>query len=257
MKTKNLFKTVICLLTLILTFSCSSDDDSSNPPADNRSIIINPATDYFINIDGTVNFTLTGTALTGSTGSGNLLNEGVVYGTSSNPDIDTDNTAPFFFAGGVNEILARLNDLTLGTTYFARGYFEYDNGDVFYGDQIQFSTDIDASSERAVTMDIEPEAFLIQVDFITVDININDVEKEMPVEIGVEYSVNSDFSNSSMAQPDNYEGLHNNGEIAITSYSVVAEPLQSGTQYYFRPYAKYADETITNGGTSTATFTTN
>ena len=31
--------------------------------------------------------------------------------------------------------------------------------------------------------------------------------------------------------------------------------LTSNTVYYFRPYAKYADGTKTNGGTSTASYT--
>lgn len=46
------------------------------------------------------------------------------------------------------------------------------------------------------------------------------------------------------------------GNIFITTYSEFVTGLTSNTLYYFRPYAKYADGTKTNGGTSTAFFTT-
>ena len=50
---------------------------------------------------------------------------------------------------------------------------------------------------------------------------------------------------------------------SATGYSILGSILMSvrpvlpNTKYYFRPYAKYADNTVTNGGISTATMTTN
>ena len=85
MKTKNLIKTVICLLTLTLTFGCSSDDDSMNPPTDNSSFTTNATTDFFINFDGTVNLIVSGTFQEDSD-FGTVTDRGFVYGTSSNPD---------------------------------------------------------------------------------------------------------------------------------------------------------------------------
>ncbi|WP_179317930.1 hypothetical protein [Winogradskyella undariae] len=254
MKIKNLFKTVICLLTLSLTYSCSSDDDSMNPPTDNSNFTTNSNTDFFINFDGTVNLIVSGTFQEDS-GFGTVTDRGFVYGTSSNPEVGANNTSGI--SGSNSDATGYIENLTSGQTYFIRGYFEYSDGTYFYGNEIQASTDVDASASRDLTLAIESDAFLIQINFITVTLNINDVMKEMPVEVGIEYSINSDFTNSSTNEVEGFNGVHNESVILTTSYSAVAEPLMSGTQYYFRPYAKYADNTVTNGGTSTASFTTN
>jgi hypothetical protein len=254
MKKKKLLRNLICLSIVVLSYSCSNNDDDVVLPIDDRSFIIDTFTDYFINKNGSVNISLSAT-YTLNSDFGNTSDIGFVYGTSTNPEVSTNNTAGL--SGTFSTATGYVGNLTNGQTYFIRGYFKYDNGTFFYGDEIQVSTDIDASSERDVTLDIEPDAYLIQVDFITVDMNINNVIKEMPVEIGVEYSLNSNFSNSNRNSSEYFDGVHNKGEIVTTSYQVVAEPLQSGTTYYFRPFAKYADNTITNGGTSTASFTTN
>ena len=255
MKTKNLIKTIICLLTLTLTFGCSSDD-SSDPAVDNRSFTLNSNTDYVINMDGTVNIIVTGNFSheVENLNIGQLINQGIVFGTSSQTEVNANNTVSPLG----NEFESLIRDLTGGTTYYARGYFQYDNGDYYYGDEIQISTDIDASGIREITLEIEPNSFSIGADFVTVDIIVSDLTKEIPTELGVEYSVNSDFTNSSTKNSPNYEGLYNsNGEFLIINTQVVAEPLLPATQYYFRPYVKYADNTVTNGGTSTASFTTN
>ncbi|MDO6745468.1 hypothetical protein Q4553_12880 [Tenacibaculum soleae] len=250
---KNFLKVSLFFLSIVSLVSCSSDDDTMNP-IDNRVFAINSDIDYFINFDGTVNLIVSGT-FQDDANFGNVTNRGFVYGTSSNPQVSTNNTSNV--DGSSSAATGYIEGLTSGQTYYIRGYFEYDDGSFFYGNEIQATTDVDASTSRNVTLDIESDAFLIQTDFITVTLNINNVVKEMPIELGVEYSVNIDFTNSSTNAVENFDGIHNEGTIVITSYSAVAEPLMSGTQYYFRPYVKYADNTVTNGGTSTATFTTN
>ncbi len=250
----NFAKTVLFCLSMTIVFSCHSDSDSVNPPTDNKYFTTNASTDFFINFDGTVNLIVSG-AFQDDVDFGNVTNRGFVFGTSSNPEVGFNNTSVVY--GGSSEATGYIENLTSGQTYFIRGYFEYSDGTFFYGNEIQESTDVDASDSRDVTLDIESEAFLIQQNFITVTFSINDVIKQMPVEIGVEYSVNSDFTNSSTNEVESFDGVHNQGDIVITSYSVVAEPLMSGTQYHFRPYVKYADNTVTNGGNSTASFTTN
>jgi hypothetical protein len=249
----NALRTLICLSIITLTFSCSNDDDMT-PPADNRSFTTNTTTDFFINFDNTVNLIVSGT-FQSDANFGNEINRGFVYGTSSNPLVSNNNTSNV--GGSSSAATGYIEGLTSNQTYYIRGYFEYDDGTFFYGNEIQTSTDIDASTSRDLTLAIESDAFLIQTNFITVTLNINDVMKEMPIEFGVEYSVNSDFTNSSTNEVNGYNGVHNEGVILTTSYSAVAEPLTFGTLYYFRPYAKYADNTVTNGGTSTASFTTN
>ncbi|MFD1015109.1 hypothetical protein [Winogradskyella rapida] len=250
---KNLIKTVFIFLTAISIVGCSNDDETLNP-VDDRSFTTNATTDFFINKDGTVNISVSGT-LQDNGSIGNVINRGFVYGMSSQPEVNPNNTA--MALGEFDSVTGYIEGLTPTANYFIRGYFEYDDGTFFYGNEMQVSTDIDASTNRTISLDLESEAFLIQTNFITVTININAVEKEMPIEVGVEYSLSSDFSNSSSNAVENFSGAHNQGTIVVTSYSAVAEPLQSETLYYFRPYAKYADETFTNGGTSTASFTTN
>lgn len=254
MKRINLLRNLICLSIIALSYSCSSEDDSMNPPTNNSSFTTNATTDFFINFDGTVNLIVSGN-FTEDGNFGTITNRGFVYGTSSNLVVGSNNTSGI--SGSNSDTTGYIENLTSGQTYYIRGYFEYSDGTYFYGNEIQASTDVDASASRAVTLDIESDAFLIQTNFITVDLNINNVVKEMPVEIGVEYSINSDFTNSSTNAVDSFDGIHNEGVIVVTSYSAVAEPLTTGTQYYFRPYAKYANNTVTNGGPSTATFTTN
>ena len=253
MSMKNLIRTVFIFLSVISFLGCSNDDETINP-IDNREFAINNETDYFINTDGTINLFVS--AKIQDIGNfGNTINRGFVYGTSSNPEVSSNNTS--LAVADFDSITGNIEGLTSGQTYYIRGYFEYDDGTFFYGNEIQTSTNIDASTSRDVTLDIESEAFLIQTNFITVILNINNVIKEMPVEVGMEYSVNSDFTSSNTNVVEGFNGIHNKGVILITSYSVVAESLTLGTQYYFRPYVKYADNTITNGGASTISFTTN
>ncbi len=77
------------------------------------------------------------------------------------------------------------------------------------------------------------------------------------MEIGFEYSINNDFSNSSIRAISDYNGIHNQGIILVKEHaSEVIDGLTAGTTYYFRPYAKYNDDTITNGGDNTISFTT-
>jgi hypothetical protein len=255
---KNLSKLILCFLIVTLTFSCSSDD-SSDPAVDNRSYILNTNTDYNINMDGTVNIYITGennnVVLYSNTGE--ETDQGIVFGTSSLPEVSADNTA--FSPSGEFETVLR--NLSPGTTYYARGYFEYDNGDsYYYGEEIQFSTDVDASTVREITMFFDPEISYVGTDYVALEIKVSKLTKEAPAELGIEFSVNSDFTDSSTIKAPQYKGVL---FTSATGYSILGSILMSvrpvlpNTKYYFRPYAKYADNTVTNGGISTATMTTN
>jgi len=250
MKTKNLFKTVICLLTLSLTFSCSSDEDSI-APIDTRSFITDSNVDYFINRDGTVNIIVSGeyTDSDSPNFGGDVANRGFVYGKTTNSVVNSNNTET---ALGSNPVNATFRNLDAGQTIYIRGFFEMSDGTYFYGNEIQTSTTIDASSTRSISMTIKPDLFFQNSEGITPELEVTAIEKESPIEIGFEYSLNSDFSNSSITLDSDMTG-----NIFLTTYSEFVTGLTSNTEYYFRPYAKYADGTITNGGTSTATFTTN
>ena len=248
MKIINFFKTVICLLTLTLTFSCSSDDNSMEP-IDTRSFITDSNVDYFINRDGTADIIVTGEYVDpdSSNFGGDVVNRGFVYGTTSNPVINSNNTES---ALGSNPVNATFGNLDAGQSIFIRGFFEMSDGTYFYGNEIQVSTTIDASSTRSIAMTIRPDLFFQNSDGITPELDVTAIEKESPVDIGFEYSVNEDFSDSAVTLDVDMPG-----NIFLTTYSEFIEGITSDTVYYFRPYAKYTDGTITNGGTSSATFT--
>ncbi|WP_431167247.1 hypothetical protein [Tenacibaculum halocynthiae] len=252
MKKANILKSLVCLSILILSSSCSNDE--STEITDNRNFITNTNTDFFINKNGTVNISVTG-SFQDNDNFGIVKSRGFVYGTSSKPEVSSNNTANV--SGSNTMTTGYLKNLISNKNYFVRGYFEYNNGTYFYGKEIQISTNVDASSSRSVELKIASTAHLIQQKFITVTLNIDKTVKEIPAEIGVEYSKNVDFSNSNSIKSSNYDGIHNNGIIVIKSYSIVAEPLTPGTKYYFRPFAKYTDGTITNGGNNSVSFTTN
>ncbi|PIA79549.1 hypothetical protein BFR04_01520 [Gaetbulibacter sp. 4G1] len=243
MKIRSLFKiTLLCFFTIVT--SCSSDDD--NPTLDDRSFTTDATTDFFINSDGTVNITVTG-EFTDSGIAGNVTSRGFVYGTTSNPEVSNSNTVS---ASGANPVHATFDGLDAGQTIFIRGFFEMSDGTYFYGNEIQTTTNVDASDTRSITIVMKPELVLENFEGISPELEVTALEKEAPIEIGFEYSINNDFSNSSIALADV------TGNVFITTYDKFIEGLMSSTVYYFRPYAKYADGTITNGGNSTESFTT-
>ena len=157
MKTINFFKTVICLLTLSLTFSCSSDEDSI-APIDTRSFITDSNVDYFINRDGTVNIIVSGeyTDSDSPNFGGDVANRGFVYGKTTNSVVNSNNTET---ALGSNPVNATFRNLDAGQTIYIRGFFEMSDGTYFYGNEIQTSTTIDASSTRSISMTIKPDLF--------------------------------------------------------------------------------------------------
>lgn len=242
----NFLKILMFLSITILLFSCSEDNDEILP-IDNRSFTTYATTDFFINRDGTINILVTG-EFTDNGIAGNVIQRGFVYGTSSNPTVESNNSV---VAAGPNPVNTTFSNLMADQTIFIRGFFEMEDGTFFYGNEIQTSTDVDASSTRSLKMIIKPELYFQNFEGITPELDVTEIEKESPVDIGFEYSVNQDFSNSSITLDADVTG-----NIFATTYTEYITGLLSNTVYYFRPYAKYADGTVTNGGTSTATFTT-
>jgi len=229
-----------------LLFSCD-DNNEETLPTDKRSFITDAGFDFFINRNGTIDITVTG-SYTEDTNYGDISQRGFVYGSASQPAVGDVNTGT---ALGPNPVYATFRELPFGETFYVRGYFKMSDGTYFYGNEIKVSTDVDASDSRSISMAIKPELFFKNSEGITPELEVTAIEKESPVEIGFEYSVNQDFSNSSITlDTDLY------GNVFVTVYSEFIEDLKPKTLYYFRPYAKYADGTITNGGTSKASFTT-
>lgn len=250
---KNLSRIALIWLSIVIVFSCSGDDD--RVVVIPSSFVTNNSTDFFINKDGTVDLTINGAFSTGNDLSGDVVSRGFVYGTTFSTIPNANNTITA--TGPQNEIIGQLKNLPSGNTYYIRGFFELNDGTYFYGNEIQASTSANASNTRSIKIEMESTPFFVSSTEITPQINITEVKKEMPIEVGFEYSTNNDFSNSTIRKADNYTGEHIQGNLLIKSYQEVISGLNPSTVYYFRPYSKYKDGTITNGGTSTVSHTTN
>ena len=258
---KNLYKTVIALSIALITLnSCSKNEDNSI--IDNRSIVTNTDVDFFINIDGTVNLVVSGT-FNNTTDDlitfGNIQSRGFVFGTSSKQIANSTNTLVLI---GPNPLIGYITNLPRGENYFIRGFFKMDDGTYFYGNEIQVSTDLDASTSRTISLEIEATPFFLSRTEVTPTINISNLTKEVPTEIGYEYSVKNDFSDSIIKNINSYDGATfwdlQQTVLLTQSYTTeVITGLTPSTTYYFRAYAKYADGDITHGGSTTVIFTTN
>ncbi|UMB59813.1 hypothetical protein MHL31_12085 [Lutibacter sp. A80] len=242
---KNLLKVGLFFLSIISIVNCSNNEDSIDL-VDDRSFITDSTSDFFINYDGTVNITVTG-VFTDSGIAGEVKRRGFVYGNTPNTIVSLDNTEPLL---GNNPIYTTFENLEAGKTFYVRGFFEMNDDTFFYGNEIQVSTNVNATSTRSISMLIKSELFFSNSEGITPELEVTSIEKESPVAIGFEYSVNQDFSDSSIILDKDRLG-----NIYLTTYSEFVEGLASNTVYYFRPYAKYADGSKTNGGTSIASFT--
>ncbi|WP_442265805.1 hypothetical protein ACSIGC_16130 [Tenacibaculum sp. ZS6-P6] len=252
MKVKDVIKSIVLVFVSLIFFNCSSD---RNEPeiVDKRSFITNTTNDFFINKDGSVNVNLIATYVE-DTSFGNVIEKGFVFGRTSNPTVSTSNTSNVHDASA--NATGYIENLIKDETYFIRGYFKYENGTFFYGNEVQVSTNVDVSSTRTITLEIEDTPFFRSQTEITPILNLSNLTKEMPKEIGYEYSINQDFSNSTFKADSDYDGIHNKGIVLITEFTEVISGLTAGTTYYFRPYAKYNDNTVTNGGANTVTLTT-
>jgi len=243
---KNLLMAVLFAFSTIALFSCSSDDAVVR---DERSFVTHADTDYFINRDGTVDILITGAFDDGSENFGNIVRRAFVYGTESNSTVNATNTA---IAVGPGNVSATIKNLKRNTTYFIRGFLEMSDGSFFYGNETQASTQVDAKQNRSIVMEmITPKTIAIESTSIAAAMKVTELEKESPIEVGIQYSLNSDFSDVISLLADNLEG-----NVFVTSYFADASNLIPLTNYYFRPYAKYADGSITNGGTSRITIRT-
>ncbi len=243
---RNLWMAVLLGFSAVVLFSCSGDDAVVK---DDRSFVTNTDTDYFINRDETVNIMLTGAFDDGSQDMGSVVRRAFVYGTTPNPVVSSGNTA---IAIGPGNVSATLKNLKRNTTYFVRGFLEMSDGSFFYGNQIKASTQVDASQSRLIVMEmVTPKSIAIEATLINAAVKVLELEKESPVEVGVQYSLNSDFTDVVTLLADNLEG-----NVFVTSYFADATNLTPATKYYFRPYAKYADGSISHGGKDTIEITT-
>ena len=238
---------ILFCFSAVALFSCSSDDAVVK---DDRSFVTHADTDYFINRDGTVDIMLTGAFDDGSKNLGDIVRRGFVYGTASHPIVNANNTA---IAVGPGNVSATIKNLKRNTSYFIRGFLEMNDGSFFYGNEIKVSTQLDASQSRFISMEmITPKSIAIESNLINAALRVIELDKESPIEVGIQFSLNSDFTDATTVLADNLEG-----NVFVSSYFADAINLKAATDYYFRPYAKYADGSLTHGGTNSIIIRTN
>ncbi|CAL2106120.1 conserved exported hypothetical protein [Tenacibaculum sp. 190524A02b] len=250
---RNLFGKIVVLIITLMAVSCSNDEGTAVINYE-RSFTTKEVTDFFINRDGTVDLTVTG-AYKDTDPNSTVSEKGFVYGLAPKPEVGANNTA---LAGGSadSNVVSVLKNLEKGKLYYVRGYFKMSNGSFLYGEEIQASTDVNASTTRTLVMVMEPEPFWRSTTEMTPELKVTEISKESPTELGFEYSLNADFSDSKIWLVRGINGL-DIGNVKVRKYSDVLNNLTPATKYYFRPYAKYADGTISQGGTSTAELSTN
>lgn len=262
---KNLFKKVMLFILTITIVSCSNNDEENlqtttdtnietpEPAKDTRSFVTDNNTDYFINRDGTVNITVNAAFNNGSTDIGIVTKWGFVYSLTSKENANTNNT---MHVSGLNKttLTATFDNLLKGKTYFIRGFLKMKDDTYFYGNEIPVNTNIDAKDTRKLTLEVTNvlDVSLLGGSPVTPFITITNLTKESPKDIGFQYSLDNNFTKiiTILFTDSNFSKGH------IYKKGIDANDITPNTKYYFRPYAKYADGTVTNGGTSSISHTT-
>ncbi|CAL2085338.1 hypothetical protein [Tenacibaculum sp. 190524A02b] len=246
---KKLINQVILFTAILLYVSCSNDQSNDIKTIYTKEFITKEVTSTFINRNGTVYLTVSGTFKDTDPNS-NVTERGFVYGLSTAPTVGNSNTE--LAIGPGEDTSGNFRSLEKGKTYYIRGYFKMSDGSFFYGNEIQASTVVDFSTTRTLKMTMRPDPFWRSSTEMTPQLDVTELTQESPVELGFEYSLKDDFSDSIISIVD----LDMNQNFRVTFYQKVLSGLTPATKYYFRPYAKYADGTITYGGVSTAELST-
>ncbi|MDD4149600.1 MAG: hypothetical protein PHE33_06185 [Bacteroidales bacterium] len=168
-------------------------------------------------------------------GSRTITGKGLVWATYSNPDLG-NNQGVSFEGAGANSFSSILSSLLDGASYFVRSYAETLEGDVYYGNEISFTTILLTSPE-------EVEGVLGEVLLHTAKINVS-IRGDGGLAItskGVVYGLTA---NPSIEDND---GMTDDG-IGVADVVSNLTGLTDGVTYYARSYAinekgvSYSDE---------------
>lgn len=200
----------------------------------NESFITSEDVDFFINANQTVNIIVEGEY--GYTGFKNTIkNRGFVYAKTINPELDKGGVK--VLANGFQKVKGVLKELPKGVKYYVRGFLERVDGSIYYGNQVEVNTNVNASSDRKIIIKInEPDSECITPNSIIIKAEIVSMLKESPVDFGFEYCGNREFYGSKAVLSHN-----ENGTARIVKYTGIVEKLNPSSKYYLRPYVKYAD----------------
>ncbi len=217
----------------LLIVSCSTDDDAPVPEAEfnNTSFKTDSATTTFIDSDGKVTVSVSGTYNDGNT---NSVNRGFVFGKTEKTLVSENNIVT---AIGPNDATkGTIKGLDLNTVYYIRGFIKNDEGDYFYGNEIKVTTS-KPQGNKTVKLKINPPSEIGTSSRSTnVSVIIDEMTIEAPIEVGVQYSTKSNFTD--------VKAIRSDSQIVLGGHDVRALLLSPSTKYYFRPYVKYRDNSI-------------
>ncbi len=227
----------VMFLSLLL-ISCTTDDDAGGVIEDfkNASFITNESPTFFIESDGKVTLTVSGSF---EDGNSNSIKRGFVYATSPNPTV-TSVSKTVDAIGPGDKAKGKIMGLNQNTEYYIRGFIQNDKGDYFYGNVIKVTT-VKEGGSKSVTLEINPPIDLgITIRSAVFSVAIKEMIGEAPVEVGVQYSTNNDFKDFTTLKSSE-------SQIILGGHGVRVWFLNPTTKYYFRPYVKYRDNSVLVG----------
>ena len=165
----------------------------------------------------------------------NVTERGICYATYSTPT--TSSTLVKSTTNGTGSFECILINLVAGTTYYVRAYAKYDNGNVAYSSTISFITHKSPQVTTSTVSNISSTSAICGGTITSPDYSIQ--------ERGICYSKTSTptISNSVIK-----------GGAGTGTFYCTLTGLSSGSIYYVRAYAKYADDKVIYG--ETRSFTT-
>ncbi len=165
----------------------------------------------------------------------NVTERGICYATYSTPT--TSSTLVKSTTNGTGSFECILINLVAGTTYYVRAYAKYDNGNVAYSSTISFITHKSPQVTTSTVSNISSTSAICGGTITSPDYSIQ--------ERGICYSKTSTptISNSVIK-----------GGAGTGTFNCTLTGLSSGSIYYVRAYAKYADDKVIYG--ETRSFTT-
>ncbi|MBB6461241.1 hypothetical protein [Flammeovirga kamogawensis] len=232
------------LLILALFFSCSTDEVKivdELPEQDYESLIQVDDIDYALTSINTVNLTVTGTFSQNKPN--DIVRYAILLNEKSNIDVNADDNQSLTINENGLDYTATVNHLDKSKTYYLRTYVLTLSGTDYYGEEevISFPSTIE-EDQRSVTFSNvaigEDGNGIKWTDYVRIAISAStEFIGERPAEVGVEYSINKDFSSSMKTI--------NTDALGASLFMFIIQ-LSPGTKYYARIYAEYADGEVIN-----------
>ena len=180
----------------------------------------------FVSTNNANSVTISGSFL--DPGNKTIITKGICYNTSPSP-LNTNSTVTA--TGQNSSFTVTISNLNTNTTYYARAYCVTNTNEIFYGDEINFST---SENNAAPTINIS-EITNVTKDAATININISNTGNAVITNKGVCYSTTS---NPTINNSVTNEGVGND------NFSSNVTGLTANTTYYIKGYI-----TLDNGTT--------